>query len=296
MREVVTEEEGGAVFRAPVEQWTAVNRAGEEIEPGRLLVAAGTRLRAPSLGLLAAMGFSAAEVHARPGVAVITTGDELLAPGQPRGHGQIYDSIAPMLSAALGVWGAGEVTLRRCRDNVETLHTEIETVLDCLDIVLVVGGVSVGDYDFTLPALERAGVKKIFHGVAQKPGKPLYFGKTPDGRLAFGLPGNPASALVCGAVYVRRAMELMAGVSRPEPRIVWAVAGEELTNRTGRTQFVRVETAVRGDGVLECRSAGGQGSYMLSSFAVSDCLAELPPGPVTVSHGEPVALYPLGWD
>jgi molybdopterin molybdotransferase len=108
MKEIVTVDCDRAVFRAAVQQWTAINRAGEEIQPGRVLVEAGTRLTPPSLGLLAALGVAEVAVHARPRVCVLTTGDELVAAGEPRDLGQIFDSISPMLAVALGAWGAGK--------------------------------------------------------------------------------------------------------------------------------------------------------------------------------------------
>ncbi len=295
MKEVVTEKNGHAVFHAPVKPWTAVNRAGEEIQPGRVLVEQGARLTPPSLGLLAAMGIADVTVHSRPRVGVLTTGDELVAAGEPRGRGRIFDSISPMLTVAFEAWGAGPVKVARCRDNKDILTREIASSLKECDIVIVVGGVSVGDYDYTVPAMDRAGIVKIFHGVRQKPGKPLYFGSGPEGQCVFGLPGNPASALVCVAIYVRPALEILAGAAEPRPRVRTAVAAVELVNRTGRTQFTRVTTRISDDGLLECAPAGGQGSYMLASFAVSDALAQLPPGPAAVRQGETVQVYGLGW-
>jgi molybdopterin molybdotransferase len=294
-REVVNESGGQAVFRAPVAVWTAVNRAGEEIAPGTLLAAEGKRLLPPALGLLAALGVNRVRVYRRPRVAIISTGDELVPPGAQRGHGQIFDSVTPMLEAALAAWGVAGVRSVRCGDNESALRQAIAAALDQADVVLTIGGVSVGDYDFTLPALESVGIRQVFHGIAQKPGKPLFYGTTPTGKLAFGLPGNPASAMVCAALYVRLALELLAGVREPEPQPVRAVAGEELINKTGRTQFVRVVSRLGAAGVLECRAAGGQSSYMLGSFAAAAALAELPPGPVTIPRGEPVTIYPLGW-
>ena len=294
-QEVVTLDSGRAVFSAPVDPWTAVNRAGEEIEPGRVLVEAGTRLTPPSVGLLAAMGVGSIKACARPRVSVISTGDELVCPGEQRGHGKIFDSVSPMLASALKVWGAGEVKLCRCRDDEQTLSAQLESSLVDSDLVLAVGGVSVGDYDFTVPAMLGTGIGRIFHGISQKPGKPLFFGVDESGRCAFGLPGNPASALVCAAVYVRTALELMAGVGEPAPETSCAIAGAELVNRTGRTRFLRVTVRINASGVRVCVPAGGQGSYMLSSFAVSDALAELPPEPVTTGRGERVDIYPLGW-
>jgi len=123
-----------------------------------------------------------------------------------------------MLAAALNGWGAAGVALRRCRDDEVLLLEEIESALAESDIVLTVGGVSVGDYDYTVPAMTKAGIEKIFHGVSQKPGQPLFFGAADNGKCAFGIPGNPASALVCAAIYVRYAMERLAGATQPQPQ------------------------------------------------------------------------------
>ena len=260
-----------------------------------MLVEAGTRLTPPSLGLLAALGEAEVAVHARPRVCVLTTGDELVAVGGLRGRGQIFDSISPMLAVALKNWGAGQVSLSRCHDNESQLAGKIAKALQSCDIVIAVGGVSVGDYDYTVPAMQKSGIVKTFHGVKQKPGKPLFFGKGPQGQSVFGLPGNPASALACAAIYVRPALEIMAGASEPEPRMRKAVAAVELVNRSNRTQFVRVVTRIRDNGVLECSPAGAQGSYMLGSFAAADALAQLPPGPAVVRQGDLVQVYGLGW-
>lgn len=294
MREDTAETEFNATFFAPVKPGLHINREGEEIKPSELLCPAGTRLNPPMIGLLVTLGLDGIEVYPPPSAAVLTTGDELVEPGQPLSHGQIYDSVTPMFSSALRSAGVGKVISYRSPDDPETLYANVSHAVCHADILLTVGGVSMGDYDLMSGVFSRAEVDKVFWKVAQKPGKPLYFGKT-GGKPVFGLPGNPASAMVCFNLYVLPAIRQMMGWRDPAPRWIEGVLNEPVENPERRVSFVRGDFSLNGEGRYLLQRSGRQGSYMLGSFALSRALIELPVGPVALERGNRVRFLPHYW-
>jgi len=285
-REEVGEEGQSAVFSAAAEPGRFINRAGEEIAAGEVVWRAGEMLTPAGVGLLAALGVDSVSVYPRPVVSVVSTGDELVEPGEARAHGQIFDSLTPALSCALADELCFEIHQYRCPDDRESLYCMLGLALEKTDLALVAGGVSVGDYDFSLPVFERLEVRKIFHGVDQKPGKPLYFGKKGE-KAVFGLPGNPASALACFYLYVRPAVRRFAGFADPRPAWKKGRLAGPVENRQARTHFVRGQATLTGTG-WEVKPAGRQSSYMLVSFSRANALVKLPPGPVSLAGGEEV--------
>jgi molybdopterin molybdotransferase len=295
MREETREEKSSVTFFAPARPGQHINREGEELTAGTLLVKAGSILSPPAIGLLATLGHERIPVYPPPAVSVLTTGDELVPPGAQLSHGQIYDSIAPMLSAALRAAGVKKIETCRCTDDPETLIKSFSACLERSDIVLTVGGVSMGDYDHLGGVFERAGVKKVFWKVAQKPGKPLYFGHC-DSKLVFGLPGNPAAALACFSLYALSAIRCFMGRSEPAPRWRQGVLIEGIENRETRVNFMRGDYTLNDRGEYELRRAGGQVSYMLGSYAASSVLLEIPAGPVRLESGACVRFLPHYWE
>lgn len=295
MREDTREGTSNVIFFAPARPGQHINREGEELTAGSLLVKAGSILSPPALGLLATLGHDRVPVYPPPAVTVITTGDELVPPGAKLSHGQIYDSIAPMLSAALQAAGVRKVETSRCPDDPEVLYKVFSSCLERSDMVLTVGGMSMGDYDHLGEVFERAGVEKVFWKVAQKPGKPLYFGRR-GSKLVFGLPGNPAAALACFSLYALSALRCFMGESEPAPRWRQGVLAEAIENRETRVNFMRGDYTLNDRGEYELRRAGGQVSYMLGSYASSHALLEIPAGPVCLESGARVRFLPHLWE
>jgi len=294
MREQTREGESEITFFGPAVMGANINRAGEEIAAGVHLLDAGTVLTPPALGLLATLGHRTVSVYPPPKVGLLTTGDELVAPGGDLLPGQIYDSIAPMLSAALRAAGVFRIEARRCPDDPAALQAAFSGLLERSDMVLTVGGVSMGDYDHLVQVFESAGVEKIFWKVAQKPGKPLWFGRA-GRKLVFGLPGNPASALVCFSLYALSAVRSFIGLRECGPRWLEGTLAQAVENREARVNFMRGDYAPDSAGGYAVQPARGQVSYMLGSFAASRALLEIPSGPLRLERGARVRFLPHFW-
>jgi molybdopterin molybdotransferase len=261
-----------------------VRPVGSEIMQGAKALERGHRLHPASIGFLAGMGIASVSVFPGPRVSVLVTGNELQEPGLPLGYGQVYDANSRALRACLEQLPVSGVDVFRCGDDPRQLARTLEQALDRSDLVLMTGGVSVGDYDFTLNAFEAAGVERIFHKIRQKPGKPILFGM--KGRKAvFGLPGNPASVLTCFYEYVLPAIGiLMQQQTTLEKRML--PLSQDHTKPAGLTHFLKAGT----DGE-KVWLQGGQESYKLSSFATANCLVVLPEAVTQVSAGERVEVH-----
>jgi molybdenum cofactor synthesis domain-containing protein len=241
-----------------------IRPVGVDIKEGDLLVRAGTRLGPAEIGLVAGMGINPVEVVRKPRVSVISTGDELVEPGQPIGPGQIRDSNSYSLMTALQAEGAEVIWRGKAPDERDALKTLLEERLAESDVVITSGGVSMGDLDLVkLLLFELATVH--FQRLMMKPGKPLNFataGKT----LIFGLPGNPVSALAGFELFLRPALGVLSGRGPvPRPRI--AVTLDDSLPPTDRIEYVRGFVYVGDDGRLHGRANGPQGSSRLMSFA-----------------------------
>ena len=178
-----------------------VRLPGTEIRTGGLALISGAMLTAGAIGFLASIGITHVNSYASPLVTIIVTGNELQQPGQPLLPGQVYECNSFSLKAALETVGIDHIRTLKVPDNLSALTLVLQEAVASSDLILLTGGVSVGDYDFVLQAAQDAGIEHLFHGVKQKPGKPLYFGKK-ENKLIFGLPGNPSSVLTCFYQYV----------------------------------------------------------------------------------------------
>jgi len=227
-----------------------VRLAGEDIAVGATVVRAGQEIGPADVGVLASIGCAAIAVRRLPRVAILSTGAELVEIDEAPGPGQVVNSNAWALAAAVGEAGLpAPLVLPIVRDRFEDIRTRLEEAAEA-DVVLSTGGVSVGDFDFVKEALDAIGVERFFWRVAQKPGKPLTFGRR-DSTLFFGLPGNPVSALVCFAVYAWPALRRMAGHARLHLPSGRAVLGAPVRRKPGLTEFVRVHL----DGALPLPTA-----------------------------------------
>lgn len=289
IQESVKVRDGRICFSADeVEKGQNVRLKGAQIDQGEIALEKGTKLNAGGIGYLAALGISMVEVCKQPIVKLIVTGNELQAAGMQLKPGEIYESNSSSLIAALNSIGLHNVEVTVCGDDEKILTTKIEEAISSCDLLLLTGGVSVGDYDFTGRALAALEVKCIFHRVAQKPGKPLYFGKKGN-TVIFGLPGNPASVLSCFYEYVLSSIQVMRGerYNKGLKRVALKL-GSRVKKKPGLTNFLKGK--IVGTEVI---SLEGQESFILSSFAFADCLIRIPEEVTELEVGSVVECHML---
>jgi molybdopterin molybdotransferase len=266
-----------------IEKGTHVRLRGAEIKKGELVLQKGTRLSAPVIGLLASTGLAEVRIHPPPVITIIATGKELQKPGHPLSFGQVYESNAYFLSAALQQALVKEIQVLQADDELAIVQEKLDHALDNSDIVLLTGGISVGDYDFVRKAADLNGIDCRFHKVKQKPGKPFYFG-TKGNQLVFGLPGNPASVITCFYEYVLPAIEDMMRQPHRVQRTA-AVLKESFCKVKGLTQFLK---GYVNSGVVSILAA--QESFRLRSFSEANCLVCLEEQRLQYEKGEMVNL------
>jgi len=249
---------------APAEKGTFVRPRGEDLKLGELVFSPGKVLSASDLGMLASLNRSMVDVYRRPRVAIVATGDELVDVDTVPSGAQVINSSAYALAAAVRETGGEPIMLKVARDRPEEVRARLAEAL-AFDVVLTTGGVSVGQFDHVKVVLDELGLRQLFHGVAQRPGRPLKFG-TIGGRPIFGLPGNPVSTMVCFYLYVRPALRRM--TSRSDlglPRIM-AQCASDIPTANNLTEFVRV-TLSRRNGEVYATPTGNQSSGVLSSLS-----------------------------
>jgi molybdopterin molybdotransferase len=269
-----------------------VRRAGEDVAAGELVLPAGTYLGAAQVGLAAAVGRSSLVVRPRPRVVVVSTGSELVEPGEPVGPGQIQDSNSPALTAAALEAGAIAYRVGIVPDDPRRLADTLEDQLVRADLLVTSGGVSVGAYDVVKEVLSRLGTVS-FDKVAMQPGMPQGFGTIGhDSVPVFGLPGNPVSALVSFEMFVRPAIRTMLGALPIERPRVQAVTDAPLDSPPGKRSLLRVALEVR-DNAYHVRPVSGPGSHLLAGMARANALAVVPEDVTRVEKGERVEVLVL---
>jgi molybdopterin molybdotransferase len=264
-----------------------VRRAGEDVRTGSVVLARGSPLGPAELGVAASVGRGSLRCSRRPRVAVLVTGDELSEPGRPLRPGGIYSSNGWALAAQAERAGAHLVARETVPDSAEATRAALTRALEAADVTIVSGGVSVGPHDHVKPALRELGVEERFWGVSLRPGKPTWFGER-DGRLAFGLPGNPVSAMVTFHLFVRAALAALQGAD-PAAARAQATLEEPLPRHPTREQAVRVRLETSDDG-WRARLTGPQGSHMLTSMLGAAALARIAPGDGEVDAGQRVEV------
>jgi molybdopterin molybdotransferase len=290
IRQEDAEEHGGEItLAAAVATGQNVREAGDDVRAGQLVLPAGTTLGPSELAAAVAAGSRELACSRRPRVAVLSTGDELQAPGARLGPGEIHDTASVGLAAAAREAGAAVVLAQRIADSRGATEDALDDALERAAVIVISGGVSVGPHDHVKPALAALGVEERFWGVALKPGKPTWFGCRGD-RLVFGLPGNPVSAMVTFRLFVRPALRALLG-TLPEPPPASARLSEPV-RRERREQAVRVKLRAE-EGVMLASVTGDQGSHRLSSLAGADGLALIPAGEGELAAGETVAVLLL---
>lgn len=270
-----------------------IRNAGEDLAAGAVAIARGVRLRPAHLGLALSLDQTELSVARRPRVAILATGDELRAAGSPALPGKIPDSVSLPLSALAERAGASARILPSVGDDRSATEQAIADGLAGTDVLLTIGGVSVGDHDWVRPALASQGIELEFWKVAIKPGKPLAFGrKQSAGPAVLGLPGNPASALVTFALFGMPYLRALQGDLRPLPRTARMPLARGFEHKPGRLEFVRA-TLELGAGTTLVRPLDNQASGALTSLAWADALAVIPAEAARVEAGALVEVFLL---
>jgi molybdopterin molybdotransferase len=283
-----TEKSGGRVkVRREVKPGINIGQAGEDLKKSELVLERGAVIGPAETGLLAAAGLALIPVVRRPKLAVIATGDEIVEPGERKAAGQIRNSNGPALLALALRTGADAKYLGIARDRSSSLRAKLARAKGA-DILVLTGGVSVGDYDLVRDELRTAGVKPIFWQVRIKPGKPVFFGRR-GSQLVFGLPGNPASAMVTFLIFVQPAIERLLGRTNPGPRGGRAVLTEDVVLKPGRTQFLRGVLDAEGP-VLTVAPYPDQKSGVLRSMVRSQVLIVVPADVKRLEKGRDVEI------
>lgn len=264
-----------------------IRKAGSHIQKGQTIFKAGSILNAASLGVLSSIGVFQVPVVRLPKVGILVTGNEVVFNDRPLQPGQIYDGNLITLEFALKQFGITSIETKQAEDHPDAIRKAIEQLLENYDLLLVSGGVSVGDYDFVVPALSANKVLPIFHGISQKPGKPLFFG-TKEEKVIFGLPGNPVSVLSCFYLYVWPALQQLSGQSPSGLPQDSAKITHTLKRKPGLTQFYR---GIEAGGRVSIPSE--QDSHQLLTFAHANVIVEIPAELAEVSEGTEVQIRRL---
>jgi molybdopterin molybdotransferase len=243
---------------------------GEQVKEGALALKKGTKLTSAAIGFLLALGIYEVSVYDKPKIGIVTTGNELVEAGQKLTYGKIYESNSGMLQNGLKALGFSKVTVNKIKDDYQTTLKSLEKIISKNDMVLISGGISVGDYDFVGKALLEIGTKQIFYKVKQKPGKPLFFGKL-NSKPVFALPGNPASALSNFYIYVHPALERLSGNINFSINKGIAILDSDFIKKGDRVQFLKAHHENGKVTILE-----GQSSAMLHTFATANVLVYKP--------------------
>jgi molybdopterin molybdotransferase len=268
-----------------------VRREGLDFGEGEVLLRAGRRLTARDIGLLAAMNRPWLFVHRRPRVGILSTGDEIVMPGDPIGPHQIVSSNSLALAAFVTACGGIPVSVGNAPDDPEALR-RIAAATQGVDLLVTTGGASVGEHDLVREALAADGLELDFWQIAMRPGKPLMVGRY-RGATMVGLPGNPVSTLVCALLFLRPALDRLSGVTPPEEPAPTARLGVALPKNDRRQDYLRSRLARGKDGTLEVFPFEVQDSSMMRILAAADCLVVRPPNAPPAAAGATVPFVPF---
>ncbi|ALJ04308.1 molybdenum cofactor biosynthesis protein [Pseudalgibacter alginicilyticus] len=259
-----------------------IRPVGEQVKKGDLALKKDTKLTPAAIGYLSSLGISEISVYKKPSIAIVTTGNELIEAKNKLGYGQIYESNSKMLQSALYNLKFYDVTIHKIKDNYNQTVTKLNDLIINKDLVIITGGISVGDYDFVGKALNQLEVYEHFYKVKQKPGKPLYYGKK-ENTLIFALPGNPAAALTCFYIYVYIALQNMMNNYNIELPRIQAISLSNFEKKGDRPQFLKAIYKNGSVTILE-----GQSSAMQQTFAISNALVFVPDSKSRIKKNDPV--------
>ena len=266
-----------------------IRPAGGDFRAGQALLAKGTRIDPWRLSLAASAGRSEISVHARPRVAIVSTGEEIVeAPAAP-GPYQIYDSGAPALAAMVEGWGGVAAKHKPVRDELDAVIEALRTA--DAELIVTVGGASVGDHDLVRAAAEALGLSLKVGSVNVRPGKPTFFGVLGDGRKLLGLPGNPASAFVCAELFLKPLLAKFQGATSPFS-LASARLAKPLPANGPREHWMRAKLSYE-DGAMLAEPYRDQDSSLISVFAAADALVRRPGGASALQAGDLVDILPL---
>ena len=268
----------------PIKRGDHVRPIGSEIPKGALALEKGLVLNAAAIGVIASLGFEKVNVFAPPSVTIVITGDEIKKPGGSISTGQVYDASSFSLTSVLKKIGCNTIEIVYVKDNLSELTSVLKKAIAVSDLVLVTGGVSVGDYDFTTQAFDACGIKTVFHKIRQKPGKPILFG-TYQNKPVFGLPGNPASVLTCFYEYVYPAIGKMMGQNFSLHSIKLPIS-HDFSKSKGLTHFLKAWADDKHVKILT-----GQESYKISSFARANAFVVLEEEVSEIKAGDEVEVH-----
>lgn len=287
MQEKVVVDENRLKIESRISPQENIRPIGEQVQLGKIALPKGTLLTPAAIGFLSSLGIARVNITRKPSIAIVSTGNELIAPGELLERGKIYESNITMLYSALNSVNFHDIETFRVKDDYEATLELIDKLMNDYEMVIITGGISVGDYDFVGKALKELKVKELFYKVKQKPGKPLYYGKKGK-TTVFGLPGNPAAALSCFYIYVRTCLELISGNKNHHLSEFKASSVNEFVKKGDRPQFLKA--IFNGDTVeiLE-----GQSSAMLQTFAIANALVFIPEEVQKINMGDVVEVIPL---
>lgn len=287
IQEKVIKHDQGITLENPVRSGDNIRPLGEQVNKGDIALKKGVKLTPAAIGYLMSLGITEVQVYSTIRIAIVVTGNELIESGTTLSYGKIYESNSGMLKAALKQLGYEKVTIQKVNDDYLNTLNILDEIIVQHDLVLVSGGISVGDYDFVGKALNELNVQQIFYKVSQKPGKPLFFGKRKQS-FVFALPGNPASALSCFYIYVRSALEKISGNNAYKLVKAQAKCNSNFIKKGGRAQFLKAILKNSRVDILE-----GQSSAMLQTFSLANALVYVPEDKKEISFGDLVEVIPL---
>jgi molybdopterin molybdotransferase len=261
---------------------------GEELQAGATIARAGQRITPGLLASLINAGLDRVRVHRRPNIRVLITGDEVRPAGSKLAPGEIPDSNGPLVCAMLQRWGSLAPRVDYVMDTEAAVREALSQGLAEADLLITCGGASVGDHDFVVAAAEQLGVQRVFWKVAQKPGKPMFFGVLEQaGRQAtlIALPGNPGAVLIGLCLHVQRVLELLQGIAHPAPHWAIGVVTETIEADSQRSRLVRMQMHHDANGVAQLLPLPKQDSHMLSNLESADVLVWIPAGTMRIETG-----------
>jgi len=287
MQERVSTIESGISIQGIVNINDNIRPLGEQVQQGALALKKNTKLSPAAIGFLYSLGITEASVFKKPKIALITTGNELVEPGQNLEFGKIYESNSGMIESALQQIGIENVQSYKIKDDYSSTLETLKKAIALNDLVIITGGISVGDYDFVGKALHELKVDEVFYKVKQKPGKPLFFGKKGDSHI-FALPGNPAAALSCFYIYVYSALQIIQNNPAINLPRITAKSQTNYIKKGDRSQFLKAIYNNEKVSLLE-----GQSSAMLQTFAISNALVYLPSDHSEIKMNEEIEVILL---
>ncbi|AXT53587.1 molybdopterin molybdenumtransferase MoeA [Aquimarina sp. BL5] len=259
-----------------------IRAVGEQIKKGDIALTKGTKLTPAGIGFLAGLGVTEVKVYVPPTVAIITTGNELITPGEELKEGKIYESNSLQLETVLQQLHIKQITNYVVQDEYESTKETIQQAINNNDLVLISGGISVGDYDFVKEALSELHTEELFYKIKQKPGKPLFFG-TNNKTMIFALPGNPASSLTCFYIYVLPIIQKMMGITAIGLNRTTKLITKDFVKKGDRAQFLKAKVSGETVEILE-----GQSSAMLYTYAIANALVYIAENVDSIEKGNTV--------